>query len=259
VNDSFPRIGCVPYLNARPLVEGITYPIRKLVPSKLGDAFQAREFDAALLSSIDVITAPIPCAVDGVSISSKGDVYSVVLAYQGDLKGIKKVVHDPASHTSNALLRIVLEEFHGIYLEYVQSPETKHLDFFYDHPTLLIGDRALEVRKRTSALDVHFLDLGGEWYRNTSLPFIFALWALRDDFTKKSELSNLLRTSKVSGLAKRQEIAAREQDPSFALHYLTESIQYELGEEEKQGLNLFHEFLIKLKIVSNNKSEISYF
>ena len=259
MNDSFLRIGCVPYLNARPLVEGITYPIRKLVPAKLGDAFQAGEFDAALLSSIDVITVPNPCAVDGVSISSKGDVYSVVLAYQGDLKGIKKLVLDPASHTSNALLRIVLEEFHGINLEYVQYQEVKCLDFSYDHPTLLIGDRAIEARKRTSALDVHFLDLGGEWYRNTSLPFVFALWSLRDDFTKKSELSDLLRTSKVSGMAKRQEIAAREPDPSFALHYLTESIRYDLGEEEKRGLALFHEFLIKLKIVSNIKSELSYF
>jgi predicted solute-binding protein len=60
-------------------------------------------------------------------------------------------------------------------------------------------------------------------------------------------------------MARRAEIAAREQDPSFALHYLNESIRYELGEEEKQGLALFHEFLIKLKIVSNKKSKISYF
>jgi predicted solute-binding protein len=252
VNDSFPRIGCVPYLNARPLLEGVSYPVTEMVPAQLCDLFFEGSLDAALLSSIDVIAAPNPCAVDGVSISSKGDVYSVVLAYQGDLKGIKKVVLDPASHTSNALLRIVLEEFHGIYLEYVQSQEIKFLDFSYDYPTLLIGDRAIEARKRTSALDVHFLDLGGEWYRNTSLPFVFALWSLRDDFTKKSELSDLLRTSKVSGMAKRQEIAAREPDPSFALHYLTESIRYDLGDQEKAGLALFADYLQKKQISINH-------
>lgn len=258
MNDSAPRIGCVPYLNARPLVEGITYPIRELVPAKLGEAFQTGDFDVALLSSIDVITSPYPCAVDGASISCRGDVYSVVLAYQGQLKAIERVVLDPASHTSNALLRIVLEEFYGILPEYVQSQEIKSSYLSFDYPSLLIGDRAIEERKRTSALDVHFLDLGGEWFRYTRLPFVFAIWSLRYEFTKKSEIADLLRTSKAIGLAQRTEIAAREQDPIFALRYLTESIQYDLGEEEKAGLALFRELLEKKEII-NNSYKIKFF
>jgi len=257
VNDTIPRIGCVPYLNARPLVEGITYPIRELVPAKLGNAFQAGEFDVALLSSIDVITSLHPCAVDGISISSQGDVYSVVLAYQGDLRGIKKVVLDPASHTSNALLRIVLEDFHGIFPEYVQSLELNSLDLFSEAPTLLIGDRAINERKRTSSRNVHFLDLGGEWFRHTGLPFVFALWSFRDSFTKKKETSDLLRSAKLAGLAKRAEIATRDQNPEFALHYLTESIRYDLGVKEKAGLALFSEFLIKHKVLEIDQ-EIKY-
>ena len=257
MNDTIPRIGCVPYLNARPLVEGITYPIRELVPAKLGDAFQAGEFDVALLSSIDVITSLQPYAVDGISISSQGDVYSVVLAYQGDLRGIKKVVLDPASHTSNALLRIVLEDFHGIFPEYVQSLELNFLDLSLEAPTLLIGDRAINERKRTTSRNIHFLDLGGEWYHNTSLPFVFALWSLRDSFTKKKETSDLLRSAKLAGLAKRAEIATGDQNPEFAQHYLTELIRYDLGVKEKAGLALFAEFLIKHKLSENNH-EIKY-
>ena len=259
MNDCLPRIGCVPYLNARPLVEGITCPIRELVPAKLGESFQAGEFDVALLSSIDVILAPNPCAVDGISISSRGDVYSVVLAFEGDLKGIKKVLLDPASHTSNALLRIVLEEFHGIFPEYVQSQEGEIVESLSECATLLIGDRAIQSRERMANQEVRFLDLGGEWYSRTLLPFVFALWSLRYEYTKKSDLSTLLRTTKLFGMARRAEIAAREQDPEFTLHYLTEFIQYDLGEDEKQSLALFQGLLTKLKIVSNNKSEISYF
>jgi len=258
VNDTIPRIGCVPYLNARPLVEGITYPIRELVPAKLGDAFQAGEFDVALLSSIDVIMNLHSYAVDGISISSQGDVYSVVLAYQGDLRGIKKVVLDPASHTSNALLKIVLEEFHGIRPEYVHFLEEVSSDLSLQIPTLLIGDRAIESRKRTSLSNIHFLDLGGEWFRHTGLPFVFALWSLRDSFTKKKEISDLLRSAKLAGLAKRNEIATRDQNPEFALHYLTESIRYDLGVHEKAGLALFSEFLIKHKLSLNNQ-EIKFF
>lgn len=259
MNDTIPRIGCVPYLNARPLVEGITYPIRELVPAKLGEAFQAGEFDVALLSSIDVIKSLHPCAVDGISISSQGDVYSVVMAYQGDLRGIKKVVLDPASHTSNALLRIVLEEFHGIFPEYVQYEKDEIAESLLVRPTLLIGDRAIESRKQAANQMVRYLDLGGEWYRHTSLPFVFALWSFRYEYTKKKELSFFLRGVKDIGLSKRAEIAAREQDPEFTLHYLTEFIQYDLGEDEKQSLALFHDLLTKLKIVSNNKLEIYYF
>ena len=257
MNDTIPRIGCVPYLNSRPLLEGITYPIRELVPAKLGDAFQAGEFDVALLSSIDVITSLHSYAVDGISISSQGDVYSVVLAYEGDLRGIKKVVLDPASHTSNALLRIVLENFHGVFPEYVQLSEFEYTEFSADIPRLLIGDRAINERKRTTSRNIHFLDLGGEWYHNTSLPFVFALWSLRESFTKKKETSDLLRSAKLVGLARRAEIAAREKDPEFAQHYLTESIRYDLGVQEKAGLALFSEFLIKHKLSENNK-EIKY-
>jgi predicted solute-binding protein len=257
VNDYDPRIGCVPYLNARPLVVGITYPIRELVPAKLGEAFQAGDFDVALLSSIDVISSPLPCAVDGVSISSRGDVYSVVLAHEGELKGIEKVALDPASHTSNALLKIILEEFHGIYPEYVHYKDSKSLDFSLDSPTLLIGDRAIEARKRTSISPVRFLDLGGEWYNKTSLPFVFALWSLRNEFTKKYDISQLLRASKVAGLEKRMEIAARDHDPAFALRYLSEFIQYDLGEDERRGLALFSDYLERKKITKNHS--INYY
>jgi len=34
------RIGCVPYLNARPLLEGIGYPVTERVPAQLRDLFR---------------------------------------------------------------------------------------------------------------------------------------------------------------------------------------------------------------------------
>ena len=245
-----PRIGCVPYLNARPLLEGLEEggkpPVRKLVPAKLQEAYQAGELDVALLSSIDVISLENPQVVDGVSISSSGDVHSVVLAYSGDLQGVKKVALDPASHTSNALLRIVLEEFHGIKPEYVHYGSDENPE----DVRLIIGDPAISFRKKTRGTGVRFLDLGGEWFRKTGLPFVFAAWVFRSDFTKKKELSEVLRFAKSRGLARRSAIAALETDPDFALHYLTESIRYDLGVEEKRGLLLFHDFLKKINISS---------
>jgi len=248
------RVGCVPYLNARPLLEGLPFPVRKLVPAQLHDVFLAGELDVALLSSIDVISRDQAEVVDGVSISSKGDVHSVVLAYQGELKDLTRVALDPASHTSNALLRIVLEEFHGIAAEYVQLSD-KEADY---SPALMIGDRAIESRKRTSNASVRYLDLGGEWYRNTGLPFVYAMWELRKEYTDKIYVSEAIREAKRRGISSIPKIASTEADPVFAEGYLRNHIRYELGDEEKWGLRLFGDSLQRLKISKNHSGSLIY-
>ena len=254
-----PRIGCVPYLNARPLLEGLTYPVRELVPSALIEEFQSAKLDAALLSSIDVISMADPEVVDGVAIGSRGDVHSVILAYEGDLQGIERVTLDPASHTSNALLQIVLREFYGINPKYVQIAELDIQSQQISLPRLLIGDPAIAFRKRTSGSAVRYLDLGGEWYRHTGLPFIFAVWSLRKEYTNKKELSKMLRAAKGAGLANLSKIADRDIDPAFALHYLSDSIRFDLCAEEKQGLRLFSKYLEKYNINISPFKEITYF
>lgn len=250
-----PRVGCVPYLNARPLLEGLPFPVRKIVPAQLYEVFCAGELDVALLSSIDVISKVQSEVVDGVSISSRGDVFSVVLSYEGELKDITKVALDPASHTSNALLRIVLEEFHGVVPKYVQLTDLK----FNFLPNLMIGDRAIKTRSRTSNASVRYLDLGGEWFRNTGMPFVFALWQLRNEFTYKSYLSEAIREAKRRGVAEIPKIALFEEDPAFAEGYLLNHIRYELGDEEKRGLALFGDYLQKLNIANNNINSLIYY
>ncbi len=250
-----PRIGSVPYLNARPLLEGLNLSIAELVPSALFKEFNKGEFDAAILSSIDVISDANAEAVDGVAIGSKGDVYSVILAYTGELESLVKIQLDPASHTSNALLQIILGEFYGLNPEYVQVPEAYRIDL----PALLIGDRAISFRNRTSHTDVRYLDLGGEWYRQTGLPFVFALWALRKDFTEKKFLSDLLRDARTLGLARRVEIANRTLDPAFSLRYFSEWIRYDLGDEEKRGLRLYQDLLRQKKIICDEERKINFF
>jgi len=246
-----PRIGCVPYLNARPLLYGLTYPVSELVPAELCTDFRRGRFDVALLSSIDALSMPCPEVVDGISISSCGDVHSVILAYTGDVKALERVLLDPASHTSNALLRIILGEFYGCTPEYVHLSESEYENIDLRTPLLLIGDRAIEFRKRLPFPDMHILDLGGEWYRYTGLPFVFALWSLRYEFTKKRFISDLLRKAKSEGLARVETIAAATADPIFTLRYYSEWIRYELGDSEKQGLTVFAEYLNRFQLAGD--------
>jgi predicted solute-binding protein len=258
MREKIARIGCVPYLNARPLLEGITYPVSKLVPAQLFDAFQAGNFDAALLSSIDVLAFPYIEVADHISIASQGDVFSVILAYTGELQKITRVALDPDSHTSNALLQIIFQEFYQLKPEYVQFKDSK-TDFSINSTArLLIGDQAISFRNRTSLSYVKILDLGGEWLTYTELPFVFALWAIKKEFTKKKSLSQELRMAKKRGLKHRQAIADQTSSPEFTLRYLSEWIRYDFGENEKKGLLKFSELLKKHSLIPDQTNDLIF-
>ncbi len=123
----------------------------------------------------------------------------------------------------------------------------------------MIGDRAIQTRIQTSNAFVRYLDLGGEWFRNTGMPFVFALWQLRNEFTDKSSLSDAIREAKRRGIAEIPKIALLEEDPAFAEGYLLNHIRYELGDEEKRGLALFGDYLQKLNIAMNNTNNAIYY
>ena len=257
MGELLPRIGCVPYLNARPLIEGISFPISEMVPSKLWDAYVAGCFDVALLSSIDVISIPNGQVVDDVAIASRGDVHSVFLAFTGELLSIDRVRLDASSHTSNALLRIILGEFHGIHPEYIYFRHSIPIPETFSLPTLVIGDPAIVYRKELRDPKVQFLDLGGEWYKKTGLPFVYALWAFNNEYTKKKYLSLELRKAKKQGLSNLDGIAEKSSDPLFTLRYLSKWISYEFGENEKRGLDLFGDYLRGMNIITL-KNKLSY-
>ena len=104
------RIGCVKYLNARPLIRGWAGDVDFDHPSALCNKLARGELDIALASSFEFLRNPVYRIVDNVSISSAGPVYSVVVAHTGNISEIKEIELDPASETSGNLLRCLLAE-----------------------------------------------------------------------------------------------------------------------------------------------------
>src|SRR5881409_3517108 len=105
------RIGCVKYLNARPLIRGWPSEVEFGHPSSLCERLAKGELDVALVSSFEFLRNAIYRIVDDVSISSGGSVYSVVVAHHGDISEIEEIELDPASQTAVNLLRCLLAEF----------------------------------------------------------------------------------------------------------------------------------------------------
>ena len=104
------RIGCVKYLNARPLIHGWSGAVDFDHPAALCRKLEHGDLDVALVSSLEYLRRPIYRIVDGVSISAHGAVYSVIVAHNEDLSRAQEIEIDPASETSVALLRCLLRQ-----------------------------------------------------------------------------------------------------------------------------------------------------
>ncbi len=230
-----PAIGSVPYLNARPLVEGIEGNLVTLPPSRLAVALRKREVDVALLSITEAIADPRMGLVDGIGICSDGPVLSVFLAHRGPLEDIEIVHCDPSSLTSVKLLKVLLHR-RGVHPSWqplhpgLPAPEAENV--------LLIGNPAIAFRQ---AGHPHQLwDLGAAWKEETGLPFVYAMWmALGRRVPGK--LRELLHQARQRGLARLESIA--EEHPQFGLdfrrRYLGRAVRYEVGEAQRQGIRRF--------------------
>jgi chorismate dehydratase len=233
------RVGSVGYLNTVPLTRGLEDEVIYATPAKLAEMLQRDELDAALVSVVEVLFNDRYDILDGIAIASLGEVKSVLLAHRKPLDQATEIFCDTASLTSVQLLRVLLAE-RGI------KPEFKPLAS-YDYAALpdyamLIGDPALDFALASHEHEIW--DLGAAWFEMTSLPFVYAVWALRRG-VENAELRRLLREARDFGLDTLDSIirTRTEYDYDFRKDYLGWHIHYHLGSDEKRGLAKFIELL----------------
>jgi chorismate dehydratase len=239
------RIGCVKYLNARPLIYGWPGEVVFDHPSALCERLAAGALQVALVSSFEFLRNPVYTLVDGISISSHGPVHSVFVAHSGDLAEIEEIEVDPASQTGINLLRCLLAEM-GLAPKFVirsrliQRAITPRLAKFF------IGDQAIRFRDE-SEKTFHFWDLGEEWQRRTQLPFVYALWLIRPEVGSPKAIADSLRACRDNNLRELDPLIATECEfsPDFCQFYLRECLRYQFGPQEKEGLSTFRKLCEK--------------
>jgi predicted solute-binding protein len=272
------RIGCVKYLNARPLIHGWNGDVGFDHPSVLCQRLANGKLDVALVSSFEFLRNPIYRIVDDVSISSDGSVYSVVVAHRGDISKIEEIELDPAAETSVNLLRCLLAELElnprlirgvpgsaGCQSAGVGSPPQDGFAVA-NSPTahrarLLIGDQAIFFRQK-HANEFSFWDLGEQWRKLVGLPFVYALWLIRPEVADPMQLANRLRALRDENLANPNaliaEVVAGVADPvhreqfnhEFLSRYYRQHLRFSFGEREKRGLRIFGNLCAKHSLLS---------
>ncbi len=234
------RIGCVPYLNARPMVHGIESRCLFAHPSVLAEKLFDGELEAALVPVAEWFGRPEFLSVGSYGICSDGPVYSVVLAGIDRVVHLEEVLLDDASRTSAALTRLLLAECPPARWTPVEPARIADITPAPGCASLLIGDQAIRFRNRHPGIPV--LDLGQAWKERTGLPFVFALWICRPDYPQAEALGRALDASAAAGIA----AATRLPKDTFDYYYLNHAIRYAVGERELAGLALFKESLQRL-------------
>src|SRR5438067_2524401 len=262
------RIGCVKYLNARPLIYGWSGAVDFDHPAALCRKLEDGDLNVALVSTLEYLRRPIYRIVDGVSISAHGAVYSVIVAHNEDLSRAQEIDINPASEPSVALLRCLLRHRRFIPRLRFRKPTLKSVRPAELHSTesetadsmsgrtgqrpvfrLLIGDQAIRFRAEHGER-YHYWDLAETWTKMTSLPFAFAFWLIRPEIENAKEIADKLRVLRDHNVASIDELALSQSEvsPTFCRKYYREHLFFDFGEREKAGLREFHRRCLLNKI-----------
>ncbi len=235
------RIGCVKYLNARPLIYGWPGPVDFDHPSSLCQKLARGDLDVALVSSIEYLRRPQCHLVEGVSVAAFGPVHSVIVAHPGGILSAEEIEFDPASETSAALLRCLLADRQSRHrLVGNGGLESRQIPSSAARPRLLIGDQAIRFRELHPDLPIS--DLAEVWKEVTGLPFVFALWLIRPEVADSAGIAGKLRRLRDENLLRLDEICDRETEcpPEFCRNYFRINLRFGFDAYEKAGLLEFH-------------------
>ena len=261
-SDSKVRIGMVNFINTAPLydiwqrtVNRPEWNVVEAAPSVLNRMLYANELDMGLVSSQEYAAHPQDyLLLDDISISASGPVGSVYLFSRCDpsLLVDRTLLLSGQSQTSVSLVKIILEKFYHVVPNYevgsvLEAQENKDIQ-----AVLAIGDEALLLAQNKTY--PHMIDLSKIWHEKTSLPFVFAIWAVREEFCRKNPEvvmevhRQLLRCrnegkQEVKNISKR--VATRASMDTEACYEYLRGIEHDLSPDKKKGLIRFIEYLIE--------------
>lgn len=264
------RLGQVDYLNCLPVYnaieEGLTDfegTLEKGPPSLLNRMFLENRLDVTPISSIEYARNTDKCLIlPDISISADGRVASILLFSRcpvTELEG-KTVAVTTSSATSVVLLKILLEHYFHVDVEFIpHQPDLDKMLGIADG-ALLIGDDAMLANRRVSggAADLYVTDLGEVWKQFTGEPMVYAVWAVRRGFAlaypgEVDKLGSLLPASKNMAMENLRPLivkAGRKTGlPGPVLEDYFQTIRYDFNESYRQALTVFYDYAYKSGII----------
>ncbi len=252
------NIGCVSFLNSKPLIDPVLarpeVRVHFAVPAHLLDLIEADTVSTALMSVVDFQTARTDLLLLPVGmIGCDGPTLTVRIYSRVPVARITALHTDTDSHTSIILAQVILRELHGLNVPLIPlaaragDPPRGGDVAGKPQAMLLIGDKVVNAAPDPAEYP-HQLDLGEEWKRLTGLPFVFAMWMIRQDHVaaEGAAIARILDDARRQGAALTDQLldryAAEKRWPrDLARKYFTEYLRYEVTPRARLGLARFFE------------------
>jgi predicted solute-binding protein len=270
------RISIVEFLNTAPLVWGFIegplagkYDLSFTVPSQCAEALRRGDADVAIIPSIEYQRIENVIALPGMAIAANHEVRSLLVVAKKPIEKAKRIALDTSSRSTAALVRMLAAEEWGIGPEFIDAAPNVSEMLQDADAALVIGDPALRISLKMETLagkqpsgeeccqgdaddmpvpgfDTIFVyDIAHQWRQMTGKPCVLAIWAARREAVS-AELVADFQASKRYGIERVREIAEAasiklDLPPGALERYLTENIQFDLGEENLAGLRLYFE------------------
>jgi chorismate dehydratase len=243
------RVGAVSYLNTVPLIWGMIHgPQRNQVdlsfslPSVCADELERGKIDIGLVPVAEIARQGLEIASD-VGITCRGPVRSILLFSRVPWHQVRTLAADAGSRTSVRLACVILHERYGAAPVISARKPDLHAMLKSADAALIIGDPALRIDPEASPFAC--LDLGAEWFALTGLPMVFAAWAGKPGIASDA-VGKITKESYAFGEARIDEIVAIEHQEraigrELASRYLSQHIRYEIGADERRGMQAFSE------------------
>jgi chorismate dehydratase len=256
------RISAISFLNTAPLMWDFeheptaeltnNFEIAYTVPSACAKALSAGTADIGIIPVFTYAQIPNLVVVPNVAIASQGPVRSIVLVSKKPLGQIETIAADTSSRTSVALAQVMLQKWYGGKRHFVpMDPDLNNMLERCD-AALIIGDPALLI-EASPASGMKVFDLAELWVERTGKPFVFAVWAVREQALRECkpglDVTGIFQRSRDRGL-RPESIAAMAHDwsPRLGLsagsisNYLRQNIYYYLDAACLDGLGMFFEY-----------------
>lgn len=260
------KIGRINYANLFPIfniLEKIadcsSYEFIEGVPSVVNRLLREGEVDISPSSSVEYLRRETGYTlIEGHSISSFGPIGSILLFSRRAIETLDglTILTSSQSESSVTLLEITLRKFYGLSCR-LKSSDQPLSEAISSYPAyLLIGDDALREALRWPRLYIY--DLGDVWYKQTGLPFVFALWIARKEFCASGyrqceDFTRELDAAKDAALKDLRSVAAGSPFlsllPEDDLVSYWRGISYDLSDQHKRGLELFRSYASELKLI----------
>lgn len=263
------RIAAIRFLNPAPLMWDFDHPpravplatryeIESMMPAQCAERLANGAADLGLVPITAFAQSPDLRVVPGCAIASKGAIRSLLLIVRAatGLENVRSIAADTSSRATQAYVQVMARHFWKIPAAFVPHPPDLDAMLAACDAALLIGDPALlaledrVARQQRTGEELLYMDLGVEWRRLTGLPWISALWGVREEAVRsatiREQLVRDLVGSRDAGLAHIDDLAnewAMHIDvPCATIHtYLSQNIHYILDDDCLQGLKCFYE------------------